>query len=53
MADREGSSKVEKMKKQYRPRQVKPRAPAPYTQGASTSTNEVSLNGGEKKLTGE
>lgn len=47
MVEREGS-KVEKMKKQYRPRQVN-RAPALYNAGYVKRDNEVSLNGEAKK----
>lgn len=50
MAEREGS-KVEKMKKQYRPRQVN-RAPALYNAGYVKHDNEVSLNGEKKKARG-
>jgi len=42
-AKREGS-KVQKMKEQYRPRQVN-RAPALYNAGCVKLHNEVSLNG--------
>lgn len=47
MVEREGS-KVEKMKKPYRPRQVN-RAPALYNAGYVKHDNEASLNGEAKK----
>lgn len=51
MAEREGS-KVEKMKKQYRLRQVN-RAPALYNAGYVKHDNEVFLNGEAKKAHGK
>jgi len=47
MAKREGS-KVQKMKEQYRPRQVN-RAPALHNAGCVKLDNEISLNGERKK----